>query len=80
MYVGLTLVSSSFSRKCAYISFTYSVTAWGLLASRASTSSALRSLLSVFFVPKAAVESAPLRAALVISWKARRDILCTTTV
>ena len=39
----------------------------GLLASRASTSSALRSDLSVFFVPKAAVESAPLRAAFVMS-------------
>ena len=49
------------------MSLTYSVTAWGFEASRASTSSALRSDFNVFFVPKAAVESAPLRAALVMS-------------
>ena len=78
------------------MSFTYSVTAWGFEASRASpfrtrwgregvrtwgfeasrasTSSALRSDFRVFFVPNAAVESAPLRAALVMSARGGKRI------
>ena len=50
------------------MSFTYSVTAWGFEASRASTSSALRSDLSGFLPASAATES----PALVMSPKTAR--------
>ena len=53
------------------MSFTYSVTAWGFEASRASTSSALRSDLSGFLPASAATES----PALVMSPKTARLVL-----